>query len=479
MKKNWPAFVILAAYLVVGTLYAIYTPKWQIPDEPAHYNYIRSLAEGRGFPVMAQGDYDQDYLSRLTSEKFPPELSVEGLEYEDHQPPLYYLLAVPVYLAFDGSVKALRLFSLAWGGVAVAMVMLIMREFLPERPGVAWLGVGAVAFIPQFVAMMAGTNNDSLTLALLWLWLWLALRYLRGKTAPWVLGLALGAMLITKATGYGALLLAGMAVSLRHRREGQPFRWAVRQALFILIPALFLGGLWWLRNVNVYGWPDVMGQMQHNEVVIGQPRTEDWIARDGALPFLTSALRTTFQSFWGQFGWMGVVLDERIYRGALIFSVLILWGAFWRLREIFKTKLESRQRDGLLLIGASAGITLAIFLFYNLTYVQHQGRYLFPALPLMALAAAFGLERLTERRLAIVTALILVVTVAVLGVVGLLRRDMPFWSMALVGGGAAGLVIATAVPERWRFLPAAGLIAGLVALDVWCLFGFIVPALAF
>ncbi len=478
MKKNWPAFVILIAYLVVETLYAVYTPQWQIPDEPAHYNYIRSLAEGRGFPVMAPGDYDQDYLGRLTSEKFPPTLSVESLEYEDHQPPLYYLLATPVFLLSGGSVVALRLFSLALGGVAVTMIVLILREFLPARPGVAWLGVGVIAFIPQFVAMMAGVNNDALTLALLWLWLWLALRYLRGETSPWLLGVALGALLLTKATGYGALPLAVMAILLRYRREGQPFRWVVRQMAAILLPALMLGGLWWLHNVNIYGWPDVMGQMRHNEVVLGQPRTADWIARDGALSFLSGALRTTFQSFWGQFGWMGVVLDARIYSGALIFSILTLWGAFWRLYEVFKAKLESRQRDGLWLIGASAVITLAIFLVYNVTYVQHQGRYLFPALPLLALAAAFGLERLTERKLATVTALLLLVIVIVLGVVGLLRGDLPFWAMALVGGGMAGVIIATATPERWRFLPVAGLLAVFIALDVWCLFGFIVPALA-
>jgi len=478
MKKNWPAFVILVVYLVIGTLYAVYTPLWQIPDEPAHYNYIRSLAEGNGFPVMALGDYDQDYLSRLTSEKFPPELSVESLEYEDHQPPLYYLLATPVFLLSGGSVIALRLFSLALGGVAVAMLLLILREFLPARPGVAWLGVGVIAFIPQFVAMMAGVNNDALTLALLWLWLWSALRYLRGETSPWALGVALGALLLTKATGYGALPLAVMAVLLRYRREGQPFRWVVRQAVAILFPALLLGGLWWLRNVSLYGWPDVMGQLRHNAVVIGQPLTGDWIARDGALPFLFNGLRTTFRSFWGQFGWMGVVLDERIYLGILIFSLLILWGALWRLQEVFKGKLESRQRDGLLLIGSSAIITLAIFLFYNFTYVQHQGRYLFPALPLLALAASFGLERLAERKLATITALMMFVAIVVLAVVGLLRGDLPFWSMALVGGGMVGLIIATATPERWRFLPVAGLLIALVALDVWCLFGFIVPALA-
>lgn len=48
--------VVVVAYAVIGVLYAVFTPTWQVPDEPAHYNYVRALAEGRGFPVMEVGD---------------------------------------------------------------------------------------------------------------------------------------------------------------------------------------------------------------------------------------------------------------------------------------------------------------------------------------------------------------------------------------------------------------------------------------
>ncbi|MGC9394174.1 MAG: glycosyltransferase family 39 protein [Anaerolineae bacterium] len=478
MAKNWPAVAILVIFLVVGTLYAVYTPVWQAPDEPAHYNYIRALAEGDGFPELELGDYDQAYLSRLTSEGFPPELSVASLEYEDHQPPLYYLLAMPVYRLFAGEVIPLRLFSLLLGAIGVAMVMCILREFWPERPGLAWLGSGIVAFIPQFVAMIASINNDALTFALLWLWLWLALRYLRGATSPWILGSVLGLLLLTKSTGYGAVVLAVLTIALRARRTGQSLRWSAREVLFVLGPALVLGALWWVRNSVVYGWPDVMGLIRHDAIVTGQPRTLDWIARDGLFPFLGGALRTTFRSFWGQFGWMGVVLDARIYLGLAIFSGLIIWGAAWRLATGLRAGLEARQRDGLLLLGASALITAALFVGYNLTFVQHQGRYLFTALPLVGLAAAAGLQQLLNRKLAVVTALCMLLALIVVGVVGLLAGDLPFWSMALFGVGMVALPVAAFVPQTWRGLLSAGLLLALAALDVWCLFGFIVPILA-
>lgn len=475
--RIWPAIAILAVFLVVGTLYATNIPAWQAPDEPAHYNYIRALAESGGFPVMEPGDYDQAYLSRLTAEGFPPELSVATLEYEDHQPPLYYLLATPIYWLSGGSVVALRLFSLLLGSVGVAVVMAILREFWPERPGLAWLGGGIVAFIPQFVAMMAAINNDALTLALLWLWLWLALRYLRGQTASWLLGGVLGLLLLTKSTGYGALVLAALVIALRARRTGQSLRWSAREVLVVLGPALALGALWWVRNIAVYEWPDVMGLLRHDNVVVGQPRTADWIARDGLFPFLTGTFRTTFRSFWGQFGWMGVVLDARIYLGLGIFSGLSLWGAAWRLAAGLRAGLEARQRDGLLLLGASALITLALFVGYNFTFVQHQGRYLFPALPLVGLAAAAGLERLLDHKLAVGTALLMLLVLVVVGVVGWIAGDLPFWSMLLFGVTMIALPAAAFVPLRWRSLLGGGLLLALAALDVWCLFGFIVPLL--
>ena len=91
IKKHWPVIGILVAYLIVGTFFAALTPRWQVPDEPAHYNYIAALAQGKGFPVMEARDYDQKYLERLTAEHFPPSLPTDSLAYEDHQPPLYYL----------------------------------------------------------------------------------------------------------------------------------------------------------------------------------------------------------------------------------------------------------------------------------------------------------------------------------------------------------------------------------------------------
>lgn len=478
VKTSWPALIILAVYLLVGGLYVVYTPLWQAPDEPAHYNYVRSLAQNQGFPIMEPGDYDQDYLSRLTSEGFPDTLPIAPLRYEGHQPPLYYLLATPIYWITGGAVRALRIFSLLLGGIGVAMVFLILRESVPEKPGVAWLGGGLVAFIPQYMAIMASINNDALTVVLLWLWLWLGLMYLRGKMSPWVLGLVAGLLLLTKTTGYGVLPLTLLVLYLRYRRNRMSPQWAGRQLVALLLPALMLGAVWWSRNIIVYGWPDVMGLQRHDMVVTGQPMTVDWIAQYGLAPFILDAGRTTFRSFWGQFGWMGVVLDIRIYQGLLILTALTAYGAIWHLSRVIRGSLDTRQREAFILLGSAAFITFAMFAFYNLSYVQHQGRYLFPALPFLALAAATGWQRLLEFKFAVITALALAPVALLLAVGGLIVGEMPTWPLAMLGATLIGLPVMARISERGYALLIGATLVGMAGLDLLCLFGFIVPILS-
>src|ERR1700738_4195072 len=92
--------LIVLAFLIIGALYATKTPAWEVPDEPAHYNYVAQVALNGCCPTLQLGDWDNDYLNAIKAAKFSP-ASLNGrlstIRYEDHQPPLYYLLAAPVY----------------------------------------------------------------------------------------------------------------------------------------------------------------------------------------------------------------------------------------------------------------------------------------------------------------------------------------------------------------------------------------------
>ena len=372
---------ILLAYLIIGALYAVNTPAWQAPDEPAHYNYIRGLAETGRLPVLQRGDYDQAYLSQLTARGFPAGMAVDALRYEGHQPPLYYLLATPLFMLSGGSLLALRLFSLALGGAALFFAGLCVQALFPRHPALALGTAGFFAFLPQHVAMMAAVNNDALAELLMVLGLWLLLRRSTGRA----LGLVIGLAFLTKTTVYVLALLAVFALLLRSRRR----RWNWYELWQLMLPALLLGALWWGRNLLVYGWPDVLGLQRHAEIVVGQPRSAEWLQRYGVYEFGLRFAQTTFQSFWGQFGWMGVLMGVRTYRLLAAFSLLMVAGLAIAFGQ--RPHFSAWQREGVALLTATAVAILLQYLGYNLEFVQHQGRYLFPALAPLALACAAGM----------------------------------------------------------------------------------------
>jgi hypothetical protein len=86
-----------------------------------------------------------------------------------------------------------------------------------------------------------------------------------------------------------------------------------------------------------------------------------------------------------------------------------------------------------LILGLTFLLTLALHVFYNLTFVQHQGRYLFPALIPIAVGFTAGLGywlRPLERRWS--------------------------WAVWLLPLGFAAVLGGMAVYALWRVLPGLG-----------------------
>lgn len=390
--------LLLIIYFLIGSLYATLTPAWQSPDEPAHYNYVRQLANGR-FPLMEIGDYDQTYLTTAVSSQFDPAYPIDPISYEDWQPPLYYLLQTPIYLLTDGNLIAMRLFSLFIGAGVIVMAYLTARRVFPNAEWLVWTTAVFVALLPQHVAMMASANNDSLAeliiAALLWLLVGIAsrpkeeVRRLRRFTQmdkEWLMvGVLLGLGFLTKGTVY---TMGFVVLGLLIWQFWGAWRDLVQTGLLVFVPAGLLALLWWGRNTAVYGNFDLFGKATHDAVVVGQPRTADWIADLGAAEVADRFLTTTFHSFWGQFGWMAWPMSGRAYQLIGLLSVAAIVGFVFHL---FSKRGKRPSAVGVLL---TAVFTLSIIVHvgYNVTFVQHQGRYLFPALIPIGMAVAIGLD---------------------------------------------------------------------------------------
>ena len=436
--------LILLGYWIAGALFAIYTPPWQTPDEPAHFNYIRHIAEFGCCPRIEPGDWQSDYLALLTTTRFAPAHldQLDAIQYEDHHPPLYYLLASIVFKLSAGDLVALRLLSVALGAAVVSLSYVISRHILPSQPQIALGAMALVAFTPQHLSMMASVNNDALAetlvaLALLWL-----IRYLNTEGIPvWRLGFIVGLALLTKITIAFLALVVPLGVWLKWRRSGSATQDLIRSLTILALIAGLMGSIWWLRNIAVYGFPDFLGLAAHDAVVADQPRTADYIAQLGFTTYVSQMMGTTFKSFWGQFGWMALpldgVFDGWIYRG---FTLLVITGVAGALLAS-RPRSAAPQKPALICTTSDVSIVLLTilivvalqFIYYNIEFQQWQGRYLFPALIPIAAILVYGLD---------------------------------YWRARLL--------------SRWEWLrwltPLA--LTSLVALDIYLLFRVIVPGLS-
>jgi 4-amino-4-deoxy-L-arabinose transferase-like glycosyltransferase len=392
--------LIVATYCILGLAYAAETPKWQVPDEPAHYNYILYLAENCRFPVLQRGDYPHQYLEEIKAAKFPPHMSIAPLRYEFHQPPLYYLLAAALYkatgsLGFEGQFLILRLFSVLLGCLLLLAAYAIVKEIFPDEEFLALATTCLIATVPMHIAMSAAINNDTLAELILALIVWLCIRSLKaGLTQRQVLllGLLLALALLTKTTIYApAILSIVLALGMLARVEGK--RTFLRQ-LGLILGLAMLSSWWFLRNVLTHGDLDVFGWQRHDSIVIGQPTTAQWIGQFGLSKVIQEFFSTSFHSFWAQFGWMGILVDSRLYMLLAIISIAVGLGFI-----LFLARTGRNRRLLTPFQWWALGLLLLVFLlvtaehiFYNLKFVQHQGRYLFPALVPIGLAFALGLR---------------------------------------------------------------------------------------
>ena len=474
-KSSTILSLIIGLYLVLGFLYAAMTPAWQAPDEPAHYNYVRYVAENWSLPELVASCYDEAYLNRLKSEKFPPALSIEAVCYEHYQPPLYYLVASPVFAATQGSVLAIRLVSVVLGAVSLFFVYKTVALFMPQ-PAVILGTTAFVAFVPMHLTMLASVNNDSLAELLFILLSYLLLRWLlhispAGKPVSFWVGAVLGLILVTKVTVYISLPLVVLVLLLGDRRRPG----LLKNGLRIFLPALLVALPLYIRNSLVYGGLDILGLRRHDAVVVGQLRTADYLADVGWLTYLNNLLRTTFHSFWGQFGWLAVPMDSRVYLALTLVQVMVCCGLLLWLWK--SPPQETPLRQALWVMLAMIMLSAGVFIGLNLSFVQFQGRYFFTALMPIGLFFTLGLYESLQRQWWLGLSIILAGFVAWVGLRSWLGGALDKWGVLIAGLALVTILVRRWLPFREPALFVAGFYSGLAALATASVWWFIIPYL--
>jgi 4-amino-4-deoxy-L-arabinose transferase-like glycosyltransferase len=386
LPKSVVVLLVISALLLVSWSFII--PIFEGPDEEPHWHYARYLYQYRQLPL-----YTPDFV-------------------EANSPPLYYAIIAPIAvptkeppmliwangrdslvmpfppktrqttkedLYHYWPIRIARLITVVMSVLTVFLCYLAGRE-ITGKQSTGLLAAGFVALLPQFAFRGMNVSNDSLVTTLSALSLYLILCIVKrgfdwktGVSAAFFIGLAF----LTKISAI--FLPFPLAIALLAKND--PWLERIKKFTFFFV-SLCVVAPWVIRNQMLYGDPFASQQMliAVANLVDVKPLNSPY--------FVTTFPDLLFKSFVGIFGLMNIYLPNWIYS---IFTMLFLFAVSGYVLGLINRRISLLVTIILFMIFL---LNLFIVIRINLTFTQPQGRYLFPALPAVALIVAIGLENL-------------------------------------------------------------------------------------
>ncbi len=440
--------------LLLGVVWSLIIPLFQVPDEEAHVGYAQYLAE-TGRPPSGTNDEtglsaEERALMRATywrvvifhPDSRPPvtkaehrrlEIAIDrdadresegGYTRASANPPLYYAAASAAYRTSPSTdlhdrIHFMRLLSALLGAVTVLFIFLFLRELFPGTPWAAPVGALAVAFQPMFGFISGGVNSDNLLYtAAASIFLGFAVCFRRGLTVPrglWIGGSGAVAVLakipalgLLPGIALGLVLLIGAASPADRRVAIRAALAAGGTILVALLGYLLLNSAVWDRGLylgetagkDVPGSPVSLPSTGDQQPTLSGYLSYTWQFYLPRLPsmgdwFEINPLREVwFNGFVGQFGWLDYGFSRWVYDLALV-----IYGGLLALlaRELIRLRprLRSRSRE----LATYGALALGLLLFVHAgSYVGQldnpggfeQARYLFPLLALYGAIVALA-----------------------------------------------------------------------------------------
>ena len=195
--------------LLIGGALVVAQPLWSPVDELGHYGYVEQLAEHHSLPVLGQTLMPEPVLA-IAHGASPSAYYVDprtqglyGFNYEAFQPPLYYIMATPLFAIVPDYVQkayALRAFDLALLLVTAALGLRLCIDLLGRRWRYGYVMLLAALILPGLVVRSVAISNAALALPIAMCFLIVALRAVRAPSRGGVLiaGVLLGAGLLTE-----------------------------------------------------------------------------------------------------------------------------------------------------------------------------------------------------------------------------------------------------------------------------------------
>lgn len=354
--------LIFIFYFVFVHWYSSLIPLGKGVDEEAHFLYVEDIKGKCSLPVL--------------------EVPHQG-HYESHQPPLFYLLALPIaYIGGENWRIWGRWFSAFWVAIGGIFCYLSGRRLFGERKLLYLGSVAFLLFLPGNIAIASGFTNDTLAQALFTLAIYFILK---NEEKDWLwAGLASAGAILTKLNCL-VLIPAGLLGLLLILKK-EDWKRVGKKAVCFLAPVLLLTSWWFIRNKVLYG--DFLAWKVFQKAFAFSPHPSYFLEKVGLSwgDYWGLVLLTCFKSFWTP------LLKVRFLPGGYyivsgIFLCLSLFG-------LFRWAKEEEKKAEIYILILSLFLLFLSFIRFNLYFFEAQGRYLYPALGAFSLLFIGGLGKL-------------------------------------------------------------------------------------
>ncbi len=421
LRRHWAFVALETAFIILSLIYGATTGLWEGPDETGHFMFVRHVARTGGLPVQRFDPHNETYEGH-----HPPLYYTAGalltfwIEMDDlaimmrpnpnqlwrpggHEPNIMLHTAAERF-PYQGTALAIhivRALSTVLGAVTVWATYAIGREIFSGRSMVPLAAAAFAALNPQFLFQSGTVNNDNAVVAFCALSTLMLVRLLRrgpSRRGFLLLGTFVGMALLSKQTAFslGPPVALGLAILAYRERSLRSFLvWTG----WTLLPVALIAGWWYVRNQALYGDPLAYRLFAASRPVINRTHFDSW-------PIIRGFLVRIHRSFWAIFGWMSIEMPLAIYDWLLgLYVVPVLgWlvGVLWRAERNIQTPQETNERRQSMIVIFVLVVGMAWIWLINFASrfggEGHQGRFLFIALPVIALTIAGGLAHLVPAR---------------------------------------------------------------------------------
>lgn len=357
--------LILPLAFVIRVAYALVTPPFQAPDEYSHYSYVQFVHDFGQLPIQ-------------------PSPATRAEELEFHQPPLYYILAAPLFSSTEliggRPLFGLRFINILFSMLTILVVYYFASNVLGQKPFTVGLICTAVALLPTYSYLSATMRNGTLATFFASLGFYLCAKATlddeQQRTARWSwIGVVAGLAVLSKLSAVSFVGAAGLMLLV----AGRDWRISLHRAGWFALGFMSTAGWWFARNWFLYGRP--LKIIENGWGFVPPPVS---------LEHETRSVIALFKTFWAVFG----RINEFHY--ADIYGFYWWFGGFALLGIVVYVVQRKHDLPNKLagFFALAIGLSLVTTMYYAHNYDSDQGRYMFPSILPIATFIAIGLTTL-------------------------------------------------------------------------------------